>query len=189
MGVQDVVSQWNMRITYKFEVLGGEGLSSPPLDSNPAQRLGKSEFVKLRMCNDRLATGKHKAFFDNLFSGLELMKYSLSKGIYGVVSLRANQSCSYLILAWTSKKKQVRGAMTEVVDTEQKAVVCAWNGNRRVLTMSNFVGRTSIDECNRYDRAQKKMLKVAGLALYNRFMGGVDKADMLMVLYKSKCKA
>ena len=141
------------------------------------------------MCNDRLATGKHKAFFDNLFSGLELMKYSLSKGIYGVVSLRANQSCSYLILAWTSKKKQVRGAMTEVVDTEQKVVVCAWNGNRRVLTMSNFVGRTPIDECNRYDRAQKKMLKVAGLALYNRFMGGVDKADMLMVLYKSKCKA
>ena len=79
--------------------------------------------------------------------------------------------------------------MTEVVDTEQKVVVCAWNGNRRVLTISNFVGRTPIDECNRYDRAQMKMLKVAGLALYNRFMGGVDKTDMLMVLYKSKCKA
>ena len=26
------------------------------------------------------------------------------------------------------------------------------------------------------------------VALYNRFMGGVDKTDMLMALYKSKCK-
>ena len=81
--------------------------------------------------------------------------------------------------------------MTEVVYTEQKVVVCAWCNNRRLLTISNFVGITPIDEYNRYDRAQKKMLKVvrpASVALYNRFMGGVDKTDMLMALYKSKCK-
>ena len=176
--------------TYQFEVLGGKGSSGPPADCNPPQRLGESEFVVLRMCNG-LATGKHKVFFDNLFSSPELMKYLLSKGIYGVATLRANRSRSCPIPAEKDMKKQGRGATTEVVDTEQKVVVCAWYDNRRVLTISNFVGITPIDECNRYDRAQKKMLKVtspASVALYNRFMGGVDKTDMLMALYKSKCK-
>ena len=68
-------------------------------------------------------------------------------------------------------KKQVRGAMTEVVDTEQKVVVCAWYNNRRVLTICNFVGIIPIDECNHYDRAQMlKVARPASVALYNRFM-------------------
>ena len=82
-------------------------------------------------------------------------------------------------------KKQGRGAMTEVVDTEQKVVVCAWYNNGRVLTISNFARIVPIDECNHSDRAQKKMLAVAhpaSVALCNRFMGGVDKTDMLMAL-------
>ena len=176
--------------TYQFEVLGGKGSSCPPADCNPPQRLGESEFVVLGMCNG-LATGNYKVFFDNLFSSPQRIKYLLSKGIYGVATLRANRSRSCPMPAEKDMKKQGRGAMTEFVGTEQKVVVCAWYNNRRVLTMSNLVGITPIDECNRYDRAQKKMLKVtlpASFALYNRFMGGVDKTDMLMALYKSKCR-
>ena len=48
-------------------------------------------------------------------------------------------------------KKQGRGAMTEVVDTEQKVVVCAWHNNGRVLTISNFARIVPIDECNHSD--------------------------------------
>ena len=33
-----------------------------------------------------------------------------------------------------------------------------------------------------------KVTRPASVALYNRFMGGVDKTDMVMALYKSKCK-
>ena len=103
--------------TYQFEVLGGSGSSGPPADCNPPQRLGESEFVVLRMCNG-LATGKHKVFFDNLFSSPELMKYLLSKGIYGLATLRGNRSRSCPIPAEKDMKKQGRGATTEVVDTE-----------------------------------------------------------------------
>ena len=80
-------------------------------------------------------------------------------------------------------KKQGRGAVTEVVDTEQKAVVCAWY-NGRVLTISNFARIVPIDECNHCDRAQKMLAVVrpASVALCNRFMGGVDKTDMLLAL-------
>ena len=81
-------------------------------------------------------------------------------------------------------KKQVRGAMTEAVDTEQKVVFCAWY-NGRVLTISKFARIVPIDECNHSDREQKKMLAVArpvSVALCNQFMEGVDKTDMLMAL-------
>ena len=69
------------------------------------------------MCNG-LATDKHKVFFDNLFSSPELMKYLLSKGIYELVTLRANRSRSCPTSAEKDMKKQGRGATTEVVDTE-----------------------------------------------------------------------
>ena len=121
-----------------------------------------------------LVTGKRRVFFDNLFSSPELIKYLLSKGIYGVATLRANRSRSCPVPAEKDMKKQGRGAMTEVVDTEQKVVVYAWYDNRRALTISNFVGIIPIDECNRYYKAQKKMLKVArpaSVALYNDLWG------------------
>ena len=86
------------RYTYHFEVLGAKGSLGLPADCNPPQRLGESEFVVLCMCNG-LATGKLKVSFDNLFSSPELMKYLLSKGIYGVATLRANRSRSYPIPA------------------------------------------------------------------------------------------
>ena len=185
-----MVSQWNIGYAYQFEALEGKGPSGSPADCNPPQRLRENEFVLLRMSNG-LATGKQKVFFDNLFSSPELMKYLLSKGIYRVATLRANRNHNCLILAEKGMKKQGRDATTDVVGTEQKVVVCSWYDNRRVLTISKFVGITPIDECNCYDRAQKKMLTVgrpASVALHNRFIGGVDKTDMLMALYKSKCK-
>ena len=89
-----------------------------------------------------LATGKQKIVFDNLFSSPELMKYLLSKGIYRVATLRANRNHNCPIPAEKDMKKQGRDAMTEVVDTEQKVVVCPWYDNRRVLTIFNFVGIT-----------------------------------------------
>ena len=159
--------------TYQFEVLGGKGSSGQPADCKPLQTRGESEFVVLRMRNG-LVTGKRRVFFDNIFSSPELIKYLLSKGIYGVATLRANRSRSCPVPAEKDMKKQGRGAMTEVVDTEQKVVVYAWYDNRRALTISNFVGIIPIDECNRYYRAQKKMLKVArpaSVALYNDLWG------------------
>ena len=141
MGVQDVVSQWNIGYTYDFEVFGDKGPSGQPTDCNPPQRLQESEFIVLRMSNG-LATGKQKIVFDNLFSSPELMKYLLSKGIYRVATLRANRDHNCPIPAEKDMKKQGRDAMTEVVDTEQKVVVCPWYDNRRVLTIFNFVGIT-----------------------------------------------
>jgi hypothetical protein len=67
-------------------------------------------------------------------------------------------------------------------------VICAWYDNRRVLTISNFLGKDPVSNCKRYDR-KKETVSVpcpASVELYNKFMGGVDKADMFLSLYRTK---
>ena len=93
----------------------------------------------LRLCEDRVE-GKHKVFFDNLFASPELMKYLLSQGIYAVATLRANRSRNCPVSSEKDLKKNGRGAMEEVVETEKEIVTCAWFDNRRVMTVSNFAG-------------------------------------------------
>ena len=88
-------------------------------------------------------------------------------------------------------KKKGRGAIEEVVDINNDIVVCACHDNKRVVTVSNYLGQNPVSECDGYSQSQKKKIKLPHLTIvqvYNRFMGGVDKADMLISLYKTKCK-
>ena len=54
--------------------------------------------------------------------------------------------------------------------------------------LSNYVGIDPADKCKWYDRKQKKKAdkdQLAAVAIYNKFMGRIDKADMLLSLYRS----
>lgn len=88
-------------------------------------------------------------------------------------------------------KKQGRGHIDQFVDTQSGLVVCAWYDNRRVLTLSNYVGKDPVDQATRWDRKKKEEVKIArpaSVATYNKFMGGVDKCDMFLALYRTKLK-
>ena len=53
--------------------------------------------------------------------------------------------------------------------------------------LSNYVGIDPADKCKWYDRKQKKKAdkdQLAAVAIYNKFMGRIDKADMLLSLYR-----
>lgn len=57
--------------------------------------------------------------------------------------------------------------------------------------MSNYFGKNPVSECGRYNRSPKKKIKLPCLAVvqvYIKFMGGLDKADILISLHKAKCK-
>ena len=54
--------------------------------------------------------------------------------------------------------------------------------------LSNYVGIDPADKCKWYDRKQKKKAdkdQLVAVAIYNKFMGRIDKADMLLSLYRS----
>ena len=57
--------------------------------------------------------------------------------------------------------------------------------------MSNYFGKKPVSECGRYNRSPKKKIKLPCLAVvqvYIKFMGGLDEADILISLHKTKCK-
>ena len=89
-------------------------------------------------------------------------------------------------------KREGRGAMREIPDSKNQLVVTSWFHNKPVLVLSNYVDIDPADKCKRYYRKQKKKIDVdraAAVAIYNTFVGWVDKADMLLLLYRNKIRS
>ena len=111
--------------------------------------------------------------------------------MYAVATLRLDRYRKCPLSSERDLKKKGRRTMEEFVDSSKNLVVVCWYDNRRVLTISNIMGKEPVEECKRYDKKQKEIVHLpcpASVGLYNKFMGGVDKADMLLALYKTKCK-
>jgi hypothetical protein len=172
---------------YDFEVLGSREAKGPPPGVN-VEDFGESEHVVLRLSKD-LERNRHQLFFDNFFSSPELLVYLMSQGIFAVATLRRDRSRGCPLPAEKDMRKNGRGNLAEFTDSKAGLVVCAWYDNRMVLTISNFIGKDPISSCKRYDRKKKESLTVprpASIGLYNKFMGGVDKADMFLSIYRTK---
>ena len=127
----------------------------------------------MRLTKD-LDEGKHKVFFDNYFASPELHVRLREKRIYSVSTLRANRSRHCPFKSEKDLKKDGRGTIQQITDSDNDIVVCSWFDNKRVLTMSNFIGKDPVDGCTRYDRSKKEKVQIqrpAIVQLYNKFMG------------------
>ena len=166
---------------YDFEIEGGLGSKGPPDDCVPPEKCGESDFVVLRLSAE-LEPLKHKLFFDNYFSSPELIRFlAQEKKIWTVATLNMKRSRNCPILSKKEMGKKGHGWAQEVVNTTDTVVVTAWFDNKRVLTISNFAGKEPVDTCKRFDRKERKKIDVdhtKSVAIYKKFMGGVDKADI-----------
>ena len=84
--------------------------------------------------------------------------------------------------------KKGRGSYDFRLEKESGVLVCEWFDNKVVLMGSNTHGVKPTFEVQRYDRKEKKHINVKCPQLiksYNECMGGVDKCDMLLALYRS----
>ena len=81
--------------------------------------------------------------------------------------------------------------MSQFFEERSGLIICARYDNRRVLTISNCLRKDLICDANRSDRSQRKKIikRPASVELYNQFMGGVDKANMYLPLYRSKFRS
>lgn len=174
---------------YDFEISGGN-TKGPPDGVQVSPALGESEFVVLRLVHD-LPPYSHKIFFDNYFASPELLVHLHGTGHYAVCTLRANRTRKCPLKNEKQLKKEGRGAIDYRINKDENIIVCAWFDNKQVLTASNYIGVHPISDCKRYNRKEKKDIMVdrpAIVATYNQFMGGVDKADMMLSFYKTKLK-
>ena len=176
---------------YEFQVSGDQKAHGPPEGVKNGEEFGKVENVVLRLTRD-FQPGKHYAFFDNLFASPDLMMELKTQGIFAIGTLRANRTRGRDFSKENEMKKLGRGSSEEYTDEKNGVVISLWYDNRLVLMVSNFLGVEPQDEANRFSKKENEMIKLprpASVAMYNKFMGGVDKADMFLSLYRSKMRS
>ena len=89
-------------------------------------------------------------------------------------------------------KKKGRGTSAEYIDKGNSVVISAWYDSRQVLIISNFLGVEPQDKASHFDKKAKKVIQVPrprNVEACNKFMGGVDKADMFLSLYRSQIRS
>ena len=152
----------------------------------PYKDLQKSAQVVAKLCTDLPGNLGHKVFFDNWFTTLELMLYLKRRGILAVGTVRANrlQGCPLL-------ERQDRGSMDYRSDSNSAIIIIKWLDNSVVQLTSNYVGINPLGTIERWvkkDGERKEIPCPQIVKAYNKSMGGVDLADMLIALYRIEVK-
>lgn len=132
-------------------------------------------------------------FADNFFTSLEILRYLKDK------------NCRY---TGTARDTRIgKPPLKSIKDMEKKAVPCGvhdyvtsddgilalrWKNNRVVTLLSTYMGVEPISSVYRYcsDTKRKEPISCpAVIKSYNANMGGIDKSDMLVHLYRTPMKS
>lgn len=88
-------------------------------------------------------------------------------------------------------EKADRGALDYRSDSNSAVIVVKWVDNKIVQLASNYAGIEPMGTIQRWDKTEKLRKEIqcpSIVTTYNKSMGGVDLADMLIALYRIKVK-
>ncbi|KAJ8966278.1 hypothetical protein NQ314_003646 [Rhamnusium bicolor] len=147
---------------------------------------GASAAVVMQL-SERITEPNHALFFDNYFSSYHIFQYLASKSIFAVGTIRTNRFGCPKLPSDKNLKKKGRGASAECI-SKDAIVITKWYDNKPVIMGSNFVGIGEKDFCKRWDKKENKYIQIPrpeSVRRYNSSMGGVDKHDFLLSIYRS----
>lgn len=151
----------------------------------PHLGLGGSVVVDLI---SELPEGNHyKIHADNFFTSLKLLDHLTDEGIGLVGTIRANRIENCPIRSTQQMKKENRGSVDYLDDTNSGNIVVRWNDNSVVTLISNCVGVLPIAGARRWSRAEGRYVNIPQpklVASYNTNMGGVDRMDQNVGQYR-----
>lgn len=134
----------------------------------------------------------HKLFFDNYFTSLPVLRALREKTIYAAGTIRSNRTEKCPLKPEGQMKKEGRGSSDSMVSSDEKIIITRWMDNRAVNLASNFLGIDDEDEVPRWSKTDGAYINVKRPAVvreYNRSMGGVDKTDFLISLYRTSIRS
>ncbi|XP_070389530.1 piggyBac transposable element-derived protein 3-like [Dermacentor albipictus] len=189
---------WGIKI---FMLCGESGLvydflpyqgSTTKIEDDVKQRYGVTGAIVLHL-SDRIPSGVgHKLFFDNYFTSLPLLREMLRKKIFAAGTVRSNRCEKCPLRTEKELKKSGRGSSECVVSADGNIAITRWMDNRIVTLASNFIAIEEEDSVRRWNKAEKRFVDVkrpAVINAYNRSMGGVDKVDFLISLYRTTIRS
>ena len=139
------------------------------------------------------STSTSAIFADNYFTSLELIRYLQT------------QNCRYTGTARDCRignpplkpikelqKKSVPRGTYSYMTTDDGIMALRWKDTKVVTVLSTDLGVEPVDKCLRYSKVTKKKEEVQCpnvIKYYNANMGGIDKSDMLVQLYRTPMKS
>ena len=146
--------------------------------------LGEKVVMKL---SESIQGRYHQLYFDNYFTSVNLLSKLLEKNTYACGTIRTNRK-QYPAEISEEAKRLTRGG--SVFRQSGNLVATAWKDNKVVNIVSTLADPS---EHTTVDRQQKDGTQVAVscpmcVALYNKYMGGVDLGDQLRGSYHVRLK-
>lgn len=166
---------------YRFQVAGDNVLYHSPVEPE----IGKSGLVVLELA-ESLPPGS-QLYFDNWFCSPLLIRRLKEMGYGATGTLRQNRRAGCPLKK--ELKREGRGAHD--YKSSDGVVVCDWNDNRIVSVVSNCHSVEPVTLVEKWSKKHNKYIQVLCPNLvqaYNRCMGGVDRCDMMLALYRMKMK-
>ena len=167
-------------LVYDFTMYVGEGTC-------PSYGLGLSSDVVLYLAKGLPKDKNFKLYFDNWFTSVSLLISLKEMGIFATRTVRRNRIRNCELLSDAELKKRGRGSYDMKCEINNNIICVKWFDNKSVQLISSCEDYQPTGICKRWSPKDKTYIDVerpAIVASYNRGMGGVDLADMLMELYK-----
>ena len=183
-GFKNLVRAGASGMRYDFYIYTGKASEEEDTEYNNLQ---KSAQVVAKLCRDLPTNAGFKVCFDNWFSTLDLMHYLQDRGILAIGTIRANRLQKCPLASNKDLEKEGRGSSDYRVDLNSDIVIVKWVDNSTVTVVSNYVGIQPESVIQRWCREKKERCDVPCpriVYVYNKKMGGVDLADMLISLYR-----
>lgn len=130
----------------------------------------------------------YKLYFDNYFTSLRLLTHLAKNNYYATGTIRENRLEKCPVPTKKMWDKEIRGSFKYF--SNDTSILVQWKDNKVVSVASNFEG-TEIVNTTRWDRISKSKKSVPQPKIihnYNKGMGGVDKMDSLIAVYRTRIR-
>lgn len=170
-----------------FELYAGKGTGY----SKEHKNLGLGGSIVMRLCETVPKNVNHKIIFDNYFTSIKLIRLLQKDGIHSLGVVKKNSMMGCPLTHGKELMEKGRGAFDCKISKERDVACVRWADNGIVNLASSFAATAPVDSVKRWSQSTKKHIQITRphvVQIYNEFMGGVDKMDMLIALYKIKCR-
>ncbi|XP_046393650.1 piggyBac transposable element-derived protein 3-like [Ischnura elegans] len=183
---------WSLNTTagylVNFDVYQGR---NPASNSEYEKMVGKCAAPLLQMLDEIPQEKKnlaYKLYFDNLFTGFELLKELRSRGYGATGTIRENRipkDCP--IMPSKEIRNKQRGFYDKCLSEEDGILLVKWVDNSTVRVATTCHSIQPVAPVRRFSRAEMRNVRIprpSVISEYNRYMGGTDRMDENVSYYR-----
>ena len=173
---------------YNFDLYCGKKGSRND-DNDDGLLLGTK--VVLRMLEPVKVPNSHSVFFDNFFTGYDLLVHLRNLGYQATGTVRENRLSKCPLQPANIMKKEKRGTYDYMFDTNEEILFVRWSDNKCVCVGTNYDTIEPVKKVKRWQsdiKAKGDVPQPNVLNNYNAYMGGVDHHDWLAGKYATSLR-